>query len=320
MRIAAFIFPSLLLFASCGTKTTTEQITSSQWKLFNYLPYNTESIIYLNLDNLQKSDYSLDKIVTGVKSDSSNSWLSKFEENTGVGLNNGIAEIIIGTAEDEQNVFLVRFDDKYKKVKDYFNKSPDFIKNKTGDKETFILKQNPSSHFYFPENSILLLTKGKSLFESLTMDYGKRLKDNDKFISIIRNIESKNYIWIASDQGTFATEMFKRFAGKDSKVLSPRVLSSINNLSLCADFSNGIQIESVLGCSSAGDAYLLTSAVEGAVAMKIISRKDEQLGKIFDKMNIKREGDLIRFNVALTENELNDLRSLTKYNNQVNKF
>lgn len=318
MLRAALIFSFLFLFVSCGTKTSTDKISSSQWELFGYLPYNAESVLYINFDNLKKSDYSVGNLFSA--KDSSASWISKFEEQTGINLNNDVSEIIVAAAEDGQNILLVRFKNDYKKVRDYFNKSPDFLRGKSGGKETYALRQNPFSQMYFTQNSILLISNGKSLFGLLLTDRGKRLKENDKFISIIRNIKNKQNVWIAENNGTIAADLFKHFAGKDSKILSPKILSKINNLSLSADFSNGIQVESALGCRSAGDAYLLKSAVDGAVAMKIISNKNENLGRIFNKMNIKREGQLIRFQVALTEEELNDLRSITKFNNQVNKF
>ncbi|HSD62564.1 MAG TPA: hypothetical protein VLB50_02165, partial [Ignavibacteriaceae bacterium] len=233
----AIIFPLLFLLASCGTKTTTEKILPSQWEDFGYLPYDTESLIYLNPDNLKKSDYPFEKFAEVVQEDSSNSWISKFEEETGISLNKGVEEIFIAVAENGQNVFLVRFDENYKKVRAYFNKSPVFSKNEIGDKEIFTLKQNPSAQMYFPNKSVLLFSKGKSLFQSLITDKGKRLKDNDKFISIIKNIKSKHNVWMASDKGAVVAELFNQFAGKDSKLLSPEILSSINNFSLSAEFS-----------------------------------------------------------------------------------
>jgi hypothetical protein len=164
------------------------------------------------------------------------------------------------------------------------------------------------------------MSNGKTLFQYLISNKGKRLKDNGKFISVVKNIKSKKNIWLAEDNGTFAADLFNRLTGRDAKVLLPKILSAVKNISLSADFSEGINLESALGCRSAGDAYLLTSAIEGAKTMKIISRKDEKLGEIFNKMDIKREGEVIRCRVALTEKELNDLKSLTKYTNQVNKF
>ncbi len=318
MLRTALIFSFLFLFISCGTKTSTDKISSSQWELFGYLPYNTESILYINFDNLKKSDYSMGKLFN--TKDSSSSWISKFEGQTGIKVDKDVSEIVIGTAEDGQNIFLVRFKNGYKRVRDYFNISPDFIRDKSESKETYTLRQNPFSQMYFPGDSILLMSNGKALFRMLLMDKGKRLKENGNFISIIRNIKYKSNVWIAENNGTIAADLFNHLAGKDSKILSPKILSSINNLSLSADFTKGIQVESALGCRTAGDAYLLKSAVDGAVAMKIISNKNENLGRIFNKMDVKREGELIRFQVALTEDELNDLSSLTKFNNQVNKF
>ncbi len=146
------------------------------------------------------------------------------------------------------------------------------------------------------------------------MRYGKgaKLRSNKNFISIVKNIKEKNSIWMATDKGAFAAGIFDRLVGKDSKLLSPEILSSINNFTISAEFGGRTDIESVLGCSSAGNAYLLASAVEGAIAMNILSRKNYRLGKLFDKMDVDREGDLIRFHLTLSDDELNDIQQLTK--------
>ncbi len=320
MTRLAFIFSILLLFASCGTKTSTDKITSSQWKLFNYLPYNTEYIFYTNLSELKDSKFGIENFIPVVSKDTSNSWIKKFEEETGVGLRKGIEEILIANTIDNKSVFLVRFNENYNRVKNYFYKNPSFIKNEIENRETFSLKENPTTQIYFPEASVLLLTNEKSFLDSIILGKGKRLKENNNFISIIRNIKNKSIAWMATDKGAFAAGLFDRVAGKDSKLLSPEILSSIDNMSVSATFSNGVQIESSLGCSSAGDAYLLASAVQGAIAMNILSEKNVKLGKIFSKMDVKREVNLIRFHIELTKKELNDLKLLTKYTNQVNKF
>ncbi len=123
---------------------------------------------------------------------------------------------------------------------------------------------------------------------------------------------------MATDKGAFAAGIFDRIAGKNSKLLSPEILSSIDNFSVSAEFNNAANVESALGCSSAGNAYLLAAAVEGAIAMNILSQKNYKLGKIFDKMDVKREGRLIRFHLNLSEKELGDIQQLTKLEKPVN--
>lgn len=316
----AFIFSLLILFASCGTKTATDKITSSQWELFGFLPYNTGYLFYANLDELRNTKFGIENFLPAISKDTSNVWVKKFEEETKVNLKKGINEILIAHTNDDKSIFIVLFADSYNRVKDFFNKSPGFIKNEINKKETFSLKENPSAQIYFPEHDILLLTNDSSFQKSLIMNEGKKLSENGHFISIINNIKNKNHIWMATDKGAYAAGIFDRIAGKDSKLLSPEILSSISNFTLSAGFSEGVQIESALGCTSAGNAYLLASAVEGAIAMNILSEKDIKLGKIFGKLDVKREGKLIRFNINLTKKELDDLKLFKKYNNQVNKF
>ena len=96
-----FIFPFLLLLVSCGTKTPPYRITSSQWELFSYLPYNTEYLFYSNLNELRNSKIGFENSVPDISKDTSGSWLKKFEEETGVGINSGVAEMImVGTGDD----------------------------------------------------------------------------------------------------------------------------------------------------------------------------------------------------------------------------
>lgn len=315
-----FIFPFLLLLISCGTKTPPYRITTLQWELFSYLPYNTEYLFYSNLNELRNSRIGLENSVPDISKNTSGSWLNKFEEETGVGINSGISEIIIAGTDDNKRILLFRVENNYDRVKNYLNRSPGFIKNEIENRETYSPKENPAAQIYLPENSILLITSEKSYIESLFQNYSKRLNENENFISIIRNIDSKSHTWMAADDGTLASELFSRLSGKDSKLLSPKILSSVNNVTLSADFSDGIQVESVLGCSTPGNAYLIASAVEGAKAMNILSDKNVKLGKIFHKMDIKREGKLIRLHLPLTENELKELKLISMNNNQVIKF
>ncbi len=314
-----FIILLFLLISACSSKTETESVSSSQWKMFYYLPYNTEYLLYTNFQELRKTKFGSEEFITSISNDTSDNWINKFEKETGVGLKKGISEIIIANTSDDASIIVVKFSNN-NRVKNYFDESSEFIKDKINGKEIYFLKEKPSTIIYFPEKFTLIVSNKISLVKSIILNEGKRLKENTTFLSVVNNIKNKSSIWMATDKGAFAAGLFDRLAGKDSRLLSPEVLSSISNLTVSASFNDGVQLESALGCNTAGNAYLLTSAVEGAIALNILSKKNYKLGKIFNKMDVDREGNLIRFNISLSENELNDLQKLTDGTNPVNKF
>ena len=304
------ILPLLFLTAACGIKTETDRITSSQWELFGYLPFNTEYLFYANLNEISKTKNGANNFFSSLPQKPSGTWLNKFENETGTGIKKGIREMIIANTRSDEAILLVKFDRNYDRVKRYFNGSQDFKSTDNPDEYTIISK--PEARVYLPGRNILIVSNDEDFIDSLRYGKGAKLRSNKNFISIVKNIKEKNSIWMATDKGAFAAGIFDRLVGKDSKLLSPEILSSINNFTISAEFGGGTDIESVLGCSSAGNAYLLASAVEGAIAMNILSRKNYRLGKLFDKMDVDREGDLIRFHLTLSDDELNDIQQLTK--------
>ncbi len=310
----AIILSLLMLFASCGTKTKTDNITQSQWELFSYLPKNTEYLLYADLDAVRKTKAGEENLATSLPEEPGGGWLRKFENATGTGLKKGISEITIAKTTDDNAIVVVKVEKNYGRVRRYFEDSSEFQK-KTDS--TYSLKEMPSTIIYFPGNNIVIVSNREDYLESFFGDSSNRLKANSEMVSIIKNIKEKNSIWMATDKGAFAAGIFDRIAGKDSKLLSPEILSSIDNFSVSAEFDDGAQIESAMGCSSAGNAYLIAAAVEGAIAMNILSHKNYRLGKIFDKMDVNREGKLIRFHLNLSGKDIDDIKQLTKLDNQV---
>lgn len=315
MRLAV-ILSLLFICTSCGTKTKTDNITPSQWQLFSYLPEDTEYIFYADIHELMKTRYGEENLMSSLPKDPGRDWINEFEEATGTGLKNGIDEIIIANTRDDNGILIARFGKNYDKVRKYFNESRDFQKS-VNDK-IYSLSRKPETKVFFAGKNILIVSGKEDYINSIIFNKGNRLKANGNFISIIKNIQEKNSLWMATDKGAFAAGIFDRIAGKDSKLLSPEVLSSIDNFSVSAEFSKGAEVEAALGCSSAGNAYLLAAAVEGAIAMNILSQKNYKLGKIFDKMDVNREGRLIRFHLNLSEKELGDIQQLTKLEKPVN--
>lgn len=304
------ILPLLFLPAACGTKTETGRITPGQWELFGYLPFNTEYLFYADLNEVRKAKNGEENLISSLPQKPSGAWLRKFEQETGTGIKKGIKEIVIANTRQDEAILLVRFESNYDRVKNFFDRNPDF--STTDKPDVFKVKDKPAVRVYFPGSNIMVVSNSAVNSDSLNSPGGTTLKANGKFISIIKNIKEKQSLWMATDKGAFAAGIFDRLAGRNSKLLSPEILSSIDNFTVSAEFKSGTEIESVLGCSSAGNAYLLSSAVESAIAMNIVSSKNYRLGKLLDKMDVNREGSLIRFRLNVSDDELNDIQQLTK--------
>ncbi len=307
------ILPLIFLSAACGSKTKTDSITASQWELFDYLPFNTEYVLYADLNEISKTKYGEENFISSLPQKPSGTWLKKFEKETGTGIKKGIKEVIIANTREDEAILLVKFAKNYERVKKYFSKSPEF--KSTDNPDVFTISDKEEVRVYFPGKNIMVVSNREGYIDSLKGLRSSTLRANKNFISIIQNIKEKQSLWMATDKGAFAAGIFDRLAGKDSKLLSPQILSSIDDFTISAEFSDGTELESVLGCSSAGNAYLLASAVKGAIAMNILSQKNYRLGKLLDKMDINREGSLIRFHLNLSGDELNDIQQLTKLEN-----
>lgn len=312
------ILPLLFIFNSCDTSTKTDNLTSSQMELFSYLPDNTDYLFYADLDAVNRSKYGEESLASLLPEKAGQGWITKFENATGTGINKGIKEIIFVKTKDENNILLARFDRNYNRVRKYFRESTDF--QKTPVKNIFALRKKSDTKFYIPGDDLLIASSRGDYIDSLSAGRIRMLISNKDFLNIMKSIQKKHTIWMATDKGSLAGGIFNYVAGKDSKLLSPQILASIKSFSVSAEFSEGAEVESVLGCSNAGNAYLLAAAVEGAVAMNILSKKSYKLGKIFDKMDVNREGKLIRFHLDLEAKELDELKQLTLSDKKGNNF
>lgn len=303
------ILPLLFIFNSCGTPTKTDNLTASQMELFSYLPENTDYLFYADLDAINGSKSGAETLESLLPDNADPGWITKFEKATGTGINKGIKEIAFVKTKNENSILLARFDGNYNRVKKYFRESPDF--QGTSVKSIFSLRKKPGTKLYFPGENLLVASSRGEYIDSLAAGRIIRLISNKDFLNITKSIQKNHTIWMATDKGSLAGGIFNYVAGKDSKLLSPQILSSINSFSVSAQINNGTEVESVLECSNAGNAYLLAAAVEGAVAMNILSKKSYKLSKIFDKMDVNREGKLIRFRLDLEKKEFDELIQLT---------
>ena len=309
----------LIIFSGCTKKVEIDPITSSQWRVFSYLPGETQFVLYMNLNELRKTEFWESYIEHSLKQNRKNTgeldisdWLTEFEEQSGVGLNDGVSEVYISSTWMGKNIIAVTFDKNFEKVSNYFKSSNRFEKIRKGDKEIFAGKLNISADFYFPSDSLLLIINDDDYIDKLMGENIKSIKDNKKLMGIIKKIRSKKHYWMATDKGNYAAELLERLFSVNRELRGRNFINSIEGISLSAEFKEGINIESLWSCSSSKDAYLLAAAIQTALSMDLFKNETTYLGKLLDKIEIDRNDSQIDFHIEISKNDIEEIKSLAK--------
>lgn len=305
----AFIF--LVVFSGCSEEKKPDVLTNSQKEMFTYLPAETQFVLYMNLGELRKTEFWNDWFKPFITRDTLNNWMTDFEAKTGTGLKQGLAEIISATTWDGNDIFGVRFDANFEKVKAYFLNEAKFNQNETGGKKIFSLKDGSDAKFYFAKDDLLLILKNDEYLKQLLSGNNKSFDKENKLFSVIQKIKNKNHYWMATNKGGYAAGIINLLTGgKDIPV--KKIISSVNEISLSAQFSDAVDINSVWGCSDVRHAYLLSTGVRSALAMDLLAGKDYALNQIMKKLEIDREAQDVHFEINLNKNDLAELKKLAE--------
>lgn len=307
--IILLLFFSFLLI-SCGDKQP-EPIKTSQWKVFNYLPAETDFLLYTNLDELRKTNH-WKSFADQFNYNKNDDWLSQFEKETGAGLEKGIDEVFTSSSWNGNSVIAVIFNNDADGIRKYFEDKSHFSSEKIGEKTVYALKNNSAAKFYFPEDDILLIIKEKDYLTKLINGNAESLKENKKFIEIIGSIRNKNHYWFATDKGSYAAALVKMLTGAGQNAEIKKILSSIDNISLSAEFSDGVKIVSIAGCKSPEDALLLSTTIRSAIAMNLLSSANPVMEKIIQSMDIDRTDKQISLEVTLNNDDILKLKDIAR--------
>ena len=309
----------LIVFAGCTRKVETDPITSSQWRVFSYFPGETQFVLYMNLNELRKTEFWESYFKRSLKQNKKNTgeldvndWLTEFEKQTGIGLNDGVSEVYISSTWMGKNIIAVTFDKNFEKVSEYFKSSNRFEKIKKGDREIFAGKLNISADFYFPNDSLLLIINDEDYIDKLTGENIKSIKDNKKLIGIIKKIRSKKHYWMATDKGNYAAELLEKLLSVNQEFRGRNFINSIEGISLSAEFQEGINIESHWSCSSSKDAYLLAAAIQTALSMDLFKSETSFFKKLMDKIEIDRNDSQIDFLIELNKSDIEEIKNFAK--------
>lgn len=305
---------SLVILFGCSQPHKLYPVSNDQYELLKILPYQTEFLIYANFNNINKSDYLNQFLKNSFKNRPTGKWFNDFEIETGVGLQSGVKEIMIATSWENNNSIIVKFDKNFSKIKKYFNDQNKFGRDKSNGKTIYRLKKNIRTIFTFVNDSLLLILNNDEYLKNISEGPSKTLAENKNFIRIIENIHSKKYYWLATNNGSYAAELFNRILLKYKKLPVKSLIKTIRDITLSVDVKNGLNIESVWGCESSKDARLLASAIRGALSMDILIKENYQLGKILDKTDVDLGKNKIYLELDLTKNDISFLKDFAQKN------
>lgn len=312
LRISVFVILSLLMLQSCSEEIKVDTLSDSQSSALDILPANTQFLLYSNFKELRKTDFWENLLSESFKNDQQNNWLQEFEKETGYGFNKGVSEVFTSTTWGGINTFIISFDNHSGKLRDYFRNKKNFRTILIKGTEIFQPVENPSSFFYFKNDTLLIIINDVEYLNDLLAEKHKPLSSNSNFIGIVNNIRYKNHYWMATDKGSYAAILLEQIGGKNNIPQVRDLVKNINEITLSAHFGSGVDIESNWGCSDTKSAYLLSTALRSALALELFSDIDIALSKVLENTRIRRDERVVKISLALDEKAITKLRSLSK--------
>jgi hypothetical protein len=309
MKFILLILAVSFLFPCCSRKDPGE-LNFTMPEIINYLPANSGVIAYCNLDEIRRTNFK-DDLADGSLGFSSR-WLEELEVNTGIGLVNGFSEVCTGKSLEGSTVTILSISGERNKIRNYFSERENFsIKDKDGN-NIFKLDEDPSLYFYILKDSILFVSDYEEYILSLNENEKKPPAKNKNILEAAVNIAGKNHFWIATDQPSFGSLFLKKIFGVDETEKIKGITGYLRCMSIGIFFSDKAELTSVLSCSSTKNAFVLSSAIKGALALDLLSVRKYELKEILEKVKLDRDNDDIFVNVNL---EADDIRKFKKNSN-----
>jgi len=181
-------------------------------------------------------------------------------------------------------------------------------------KKFFQSKEGGSVKFYFANDSTLIMINSEAYLNDLIASEHKSLLDNKSLFPIIQSIQRGSQYWVATDDGGYASGLLQQLVSSYKKLPAKSLISSVKNITLAANFDEGVKIESEWGCEDTKSAYLLSAAIKGALAMDLLAGKDSALNELLQKMEVEHDQQNINFEINLNKNDLSDLKNFAKKN------
>ncbi|MEJ2616069.1 MAG: hypothetical protein P8Z35_14010 [Ignavibacteriaceae bacterium] len=283
------ILLALFLIGGCEKNEIIEPLTNTQKEALNYLPRESKFVVFLNLEELKKTDFWDNYFKTSLPGNKiDRQRFRKFEKETGIG--------------------------------DNFENYSGFIKENINNKSVYTLKGKFPLQFYFVNDSMLITAGNLNYIKTVINKTNNSLNNNKSFIRAIKNIRNKKQYWIATDNGEYALNYIRKFFNFGQKIPVNNVLKSIESVTFSVKFDNRLDIESKLDCNDSKNAYLLSAAIKGALAMDLLSGGDYSFGRILQKTYIKRLNRQVNLQLELNGNDINIIKDFAKQKNLERKL
>jgi len=304
---------TLFLVGGCEKNEIIEPLTNIQKEALNYLPGESSAVVYLNLEELKKTDFWDSYFKTSLfENKTDEQRFRKFEKGTGIGLNNGISQIFISSTGNYRSAALLILDKNYGNIKNNFDSYGGLIREKINGKSVYKLNGRFPLQFYFINDSLLLAADNVNYIKTIINKKNNPLNNNSAFVKTIKSIRNKKQYWIAADNGEYAVNYIKKFFNFGRKIPANNILNSIESVTLSAKFDDGLDIDSKLNCSDSKNAYLLSTAIKGALAMDLLSGGDYSFGRILQKTDIEILNRQVNLQLELNGDDINILKDFAK--------
>lgn len=312
MKFLGIIFFTLVLTfcPGCDIGDQLEPLTNEQSEAFNYIPKESDFVLFLNLNELRRSDLWQEYFKNSLDISEKQNWLSEFESAADIRLGDGIGEVYLAASWAGNNLFIVRFEKNINKIKNYFNSA--FDSSLINSKKIYFKKSDPLSQYYFASDTLLIIVNNQNTIASITSDSFKSIKENNEMMLAINNIQKKKYYWMVTDKSNYAYDLISGLMESGASEELRNIFSSIKSVSLYASFELGAEFASILQLSNDKDAFLLSVAVRSAISNYTSNNSGEGTNEIINNLKVKRNNDKVSLELKVDKENLSDIQNLLK--------
>lgn len=314
MKKVILLFLVVLVFFGCSKKEAPGIFSEIHKESLGYLPEDSQFILYMNLNELRKSEFGKEYFESTADDTAMIGWLNEFETATGVGIESGIAEFFTAATWSNNNIWVIYIDKNFDKVKNYFNSAKQFNQIELAGEKVYTYDKNRLLRIYFAGKSKIIISNNSDYLVEIIKTKNRSVKENEDFLKIINNIKYKSHYWMATNTGGYAAALVERLAKSNGSISGSQILNTIQSITVSAKFDENVTVASDWLCKSTKDAMLLSTAMKGAIALGIFNNGNEAMNLIFKKVNIGYSSRFVDLNLSLNKNDIKELKQLTNKN------
>ena len=303
-------------FWGCNGHEEYKPISKNQWEIFAFIPKDSKTVTYINYESISKSEFWNGFFKNYFNQSEAKSWLRYFKRKTGLRLESSVHELITSSTLNGKNFLAISLNSDYKKLLKLFNDKKQFSSEIISGKKIFQFYNSSKELYYFINDSTLAMFSDRIELTDVLKNKNETLKTNDKFLSLIKKIKQKNLYWTAVNDRKTTSSVIDKIVGNSNDWPGGEIIKTIEQLTLSADLNDKVNIQSELVCESKKNAYLLTAGISSALAMGIISEKNNMLGKLTKNLSVSSNNNAVELQLELSKNEIKELNKIVKNNNQ----